>query len=173
MIAYLFVLLPILAYLPFFLVETWAAFRRIGSKTKQGSQYLHVTWEMTHTLLIVGINYFIWLFASVIVAVGKAVYWGLIIAGALYIVRGILYMYLFYGPGMNKKLHNGLADWLFAFVHVLIVACLAYVVIRAGIVLYTTDYTVNTQFLPWMYPGLLLLIAVCAVPLARLYKHKK
>lgn len=173
MIAYLFVLLPIMIYLPFFFVESWAAFRRIGSTSDKGAEYLHITWEMTHTLLIVGINYFIWLFASVIVSVGKAVYWGLIIAGALYIVRGMLYMYLFYGPGVNKKKHDGIADWLFASVHVLIVCCLLYVVIRATIVMYTTDYTINTQFIPWMYPGLLFMVAICAIPLVQLYRQKK
>jgi hypothetical protein len=173
MMAYAFVLLPILAYLPFFFVETWASFQRIGKKTPSSDNYLHLTWEMTHTLLIVGVNYFIWLFASVIVDVGKAVYWGLITAGALYIVRAILYVYIYYGSGAKKKLHNGWADWLFAITHLLIIACLLYVVIRGAVVLMTTEYTVNTQFLPWMYPGLVFMIIICAIPLIRIYKIKR
>lgn len=173
MIAYAFVLLPILFYLPFFFIETWAAFQRIGKKKPTSDEYLHLTWEMTHTLLIVGVNYFIWLFASIIVDVGKAVYWGLITAGALYIIRGALYMYIYYGAGAKNKLHNGLADWLFALTHVAIIACLLYVVIRAAVVLMTNEYTVNTQFLPWMYPGLVFMIIICAIPLIRIYKIKR
>lgn len=173
MIAYAFVLLPILVYLPFFFIETWAAFKRIGAKTDKAAEYFHITWEMTHTLLIVGVNYFIWLFASVIVPVGRAVYWGLITAGALYIVRGILYLYIFYGNGARQNTHNGWADWTFAFVHLAIVGCLLYVVIRAAVVLFTTDYTVNTQFLPWMYPGLALMVTVCAIPIVHIYKTKR
>ena len=173
MIAYAFVLVPILAYLPFFFIETWASFKRIGQKKPTSNEYLHITWEMTHTLLIVGVNYFIWLFASIIVDVGKAVYWGLISAGALFIVRAILYLHIFYGNGVKNKLHNGLGDWLFAISHILIIGCLLYVVIRAFIVLYTNDYTVNTQFLPWMYPGLIGIVAICAIPLIRLYKIKR
>lgn len=173
MIAYAFVLIPILAYLPFFFVETWASFKRIGQKKPTSNEYLHVTWEMTHTLLIVGVNYFIWLFASVIVDVGKAVYWGLITVGALFIIRAILYVHLFYGSAAKNKQNNSLADWLFAFTHVAIIACLLYVVIRGAIVLATTDYTVNTQFIPWMYPGLVAVVIICAIPLVRIYKIKR
>lgn len=173
MIAYMFVLLPILAYLPFFFIETWVAFRRIGNKGEKAGEYVHVTWEITHTLLIVGVNYFIWLFASVIVPVGAAVYWGLILAGALYIVRAILYIQLFYNSDNKSSKHNGLDDWAFAIVHLLIIFCLLYVVVRAAIVLITTEYTVNTQFLPWMYPGLIFMALICVVPFIRLYGHKK
>lgn len=173
MIAYVFVLLPIVAYLPFFFIETWASFQRIGKKTPSSDDYLHLTWEMTHTLLIVGVNYFIWLFASIIVDVGKAVYWGLITVGALYIVRAIAYVYIYYGAGSKKKMHNGWADWLFALTHVAIIGCLLYVVIRAAVVLMTSEYTVNTQFLPWMYPGLVFMVIICAIPLVRIYKIKR
>jgi len=169
-IAYAFVLLPILAYLPFFFIESWAAFQRIGKKNPTSNEYLHITWEMTHTLLILGVNYFIWLYASIVVQVGQAVYWGLIIAGALFIIRAVLYLYIFYSRPSSPRLHNGLADWLFAISHVLIIGCLLYVVIRAGIVLATNDYTVNTQFLPWMYPGLIVMFIICAIPLVRMYK---
>lgn len=171
--AYVFVLLPILAYLPFFFIETWVAFRRIGRSGDNGGEYVHITWEMTHTLLIVGVNYFIWLFASIIVPIGAAVYWGLIIAGALFIVRAILYIYLFYNKDPKKGKHNTLADWAFAITHLLIIVSLLYVVIRAAIVMFTTDYTINTQFLPWMYPGLVLMVAICAVPLLQLYRTKR
>lgn len=170
MIAYAFVLLPILIYLPFFFVETWASFQRIGKEMPTSDDYLHLTWEMTHTLLIVGVNYFIWLFASIIVTVGQAVYWGLITAGALYIVRAIAYVYIYYGAGAKKKLHNGWADWLFAVSHIAIIVCLLYVVIRATIVLITNSHTINTQFLPWMYPGLVFMVIICTIPLMRIYK---
>lgn len=173
MIAYAFVVIPILAYLPFFFVETWAAFKRIGKKTPSSDEYLHVTWEMTHTLLIIGVNYFIWLFASILVKVGQAVYWGLITVGALFLIRAALYVYIYYGGGAKSKLHNGWTDWLFAITHVAIILCLLYVVIRATIVLITHDYTINTQFLPWMYPGLVFLVIICAAPLVRLYRVKR
>lgn len=172
MIAYAFVLIPILVYLPFFFIETWAAFKRIGQKTPSSDEYLHLTWEMTHTLLIVGVNFFIWLFASIIVDVGKAVYWGLITVGALYIIRAILYVYTYYGAGSKSKKHNGWTDWLFALIHLPIIVCLLYVVIRAAYVLLTNEYTINTQFLPWMYPGLIFMIIICAIPLVRIYKIK-
>lgn len=170
MIPYLFVLLPILAYLPLFGFETFVAFKRLGKNNKYAGEYLHVTWEMTHTLLIVGVNYFIWLFASIIADVGKAVYWGLITAGALYIVRAILYLKLFYS---NESKKNKLLGWLFAITHLLIVVCLLYVVIRAAIVMFTNQYTINTQFIPWMWPGLIFMVIICSVPIVQLYKTTK
>jgi hypothetical protein len=171
MTPYLFILIPLGLYLPLFLYETYASFRRLGAPGKQGA-YVHATWEVTHTFLIIGATNFIWLFSDIAVTVSKAVYWGLIIAGAGFIVRAILYVYLFFIKDAGKGNHNTPADYLFALSHIGVITGIIYAVVRAAQVLATSSYDINTQFIPWMWPGLVLLLALGALPLLQIYRTR-
>jgi cytochrome bd-type quinol oxidase subunit 2 len=168
MIAYLFVILPLALYLPLFGYETYAAWRRIGRPGKKGA-YVHASWEVTHTFLIIGITNFVWLFSGAIKPVSKAVYWGLITAGALFILRAVLYLYLFFAKDPGQGNHSGAADWLFFFSHLGILAGLVYVLGRGAQSLSSSQFTVNEQFIPWMWPGLILLLVLGTIPLLRVY----
>jgi hypothetical protein len=165
-----FVLLPLLIYLPMFFVEFYISFRRIGKPLDSGGEYLHATWEVTHTFLILSVNYFMWLFSDAIVDVGKAVFVPLITFGAIFIVRAILYVYLFYIKKTKKP--NLLADWLFALCHVVMLVCLLYIAIATISVLLNGNYTPN-DFLPaLLYPGLFLMVPLVAMPIYFLYKTR-
>lgn len=67
-----FVLIPLLAYIPMFAYELYISFRRIGKPSDKGGEYLHATWESTHTFLILSVNYFMWLYSAAIIDVGQA-----------------------------------------------------------------------------------------------------
>lgn len=170
MLSYLFVLVPLALYLPAFLYETYIAFKRLKKNNSTYPEYLHSSWEVTHTLLIVSVNYFIWLFAEILTKVGQAVYWGLIIASALFIVRGILYLKLFVA---NPGGRVGVYDQLFAWVHIGILLSLVYVLVRTVVILATNSFRINSQFIPWMWPGLALVGAICFVPFVTTYSRRK
>ncbi len=167
--ALLFVLIPILCYLPLFLYETYVSYRRIGKRGK-AAEYVHVSWEFTHTLLILGVNNFIWLFSSIVPAVGAAIFEGLMLAAALFIVRGALYL-LIYVSVKKSTIHW--YDYGFFMTHVLIVLGLLYIVVRAAIVMLTHDVSVNTQFIPIVAPGLLVVVLLCTVPIWQIYSMRK
>ena len=166
-----FVVIPILAYIPMFIVETYISLRRIGKPLDKGGEYLHATWEATHTFLILGINYFMWLYSSAIVDVATNVFIPLISFGAFFIVRAIVYLYLFYLKRPEKP--NLFVDWIFAICHLLMLVCVTWVAIVTIIILRNKAYTSNDILLTLLYPGLFLMIPLISVPLYFLYKTKK
>ncbi len=166
-----FVIIPILAYIPMFLVEVYISLRRIGRPLDKGGEYLHATWEATHTFLILGINYFMWLYSSAIVDVAKNVFIPLISFGAIFIIRAILYLYLFYIKKTTKP--NLFVDWVFAICHIIMLICVAWVAVVTIDILQNGDYISNEILLPLLYPGLFLMIPLISVPLYFLYKTKK
>jgi ABC-type sulfate transport system permease subunit len=167
-----FVLVPLLIYLPLFLYESWCSIARLHNVKRGKTGYVDATWEITHTFLIIGVVNFIWLYSAAMIDIAHAVYWGLLTAGAWFIVRGTLYIYLFYGKNANQQSHVSILDWLFAISHLAIVAGLLYTIIQAAKVLLTNSYPVNIQFIPFMWPGLLLLIVLGTIPLLKLYRTK-
>jgi len=174
MIPYLFVLVPLLAYLPLFIYETYSSFKRLDLTKRRKSDYLSATWEITHTLLILAVTNFIWLFSDVIKEVGAAVYWGLIIVGAAFIVRAILYLYIFYIQDQKvRRKRDTIFDYLFAVSHVVILGGLIYTLNNAWATLATESFSINTEFIPYMWPGLVLMIGICAIPMFSLYRTKR
>jgi cytochrome bd-type quinol oxidase subunit 2 len=165
-----FVLVPLAAYVPMFAYELYIAFRRIGKPKDKGGAYLHATWESTHTFLILGVNYFMWLYSSAVVAVGQAVFVPLLLFGATFIVRAILYVYLFYIKTNPKP--NITADWLFALSHLVMAVCLGAIVLTGTTILLAGTYAPNHLLLPLLLPGLIMMIPLIAVPLYFLYKTK-
>ncbi len=165
-----FVVVPLMVYIPMFLVELYIAFRRIGKPLDKGGEYLHATWEATHTFLVLALNYFMWLYSSAIVDVARSVFIPLIMFGAVFIVRAILYIYLFYIKKSTKP--NLIADWAFALCHVVMLVCISYVTITTAQILLGGDYESNHILLPLLYPGLFLMIPLVSVPLYFLYKTR-
>jgi len=165
-----FVLVPLIAYIPMFVVELYIAFRRIGKPKDKGGHYLHATWESTHTFLILSVNYFMWLYSAAIVEVGRAIFIYLMTFGAVFIVRAILYVYLFYIKETKKP--NLQADWAFAICHLIMFVCITFIANSTAEILLTGKYEANHILLPLLYPGLILMIPLISVPLYFLYKTK-
>ena len=163
-----FVIIPLLFYIPMFGYETYIAFRRIGKPLDKGGAYLHATWESTHTFLILSVNYFMWLYSAAVVDVGRAVFLPLLVFGAAFIVRAVLYTQLFYIKSSKKP--NLLVDWAFALLHIVMVACLVWVLVAGINVMMQGNYAANDTFMPLLWPGLLLMIPLVSVPLYFLYR---
>ena len=170
MAPFLFVIIPLLAYIPMFGYETYIAFRRISKPLDKGGEYLHATWESTHTFLILSVNYFVWLYSSAVVAVGQAVFIPLFIFGLTFIARAVMYTYLFYIKTSPKV--TPVLDSIFAFLHIVIAASLLYTVITALSVMQSGQYQPNELLPVLLWPGLVLTIPLISVPLYFLYQTK-
>ncbi|MFZ1249972.1 MAG: hypothetical protein WAR37_00770 [Candidatus Microsaccharimonas sp.] len=153
-----------------FLIETYVAFRRIGKPLDKGGEYLHATWEVTHTFLILALNYFMWLYSAAVIDVSREIFLPLIIFGGVFIIRAILYLYLFHIKGSDRP--SLIADWVFAITHAVMLLTISWVAIAATHVLITGNYISNHVLLPLLYPGLFLMIPLIAVPVYFLYKTK-
>lgn len=172
MLPYLFVIIPFAIYLPMFGYETLTSLNRPGKKTLRRS-YPSATWEITHTFLIIGITNFIWLFSDIASEVAKATFLGLILVGFWFLLRALLYLYLFLIKDNIQPHRVGLADALFAVSHLGMLSALIYTVVRAIQVMSTATYSINSQFIPFMWPGLILLVALGTLPIMQLYRTKK
>jgi hypothetical protein len=166
MLAALFVAVPLGLYAITFSYETFAAFRRLA---KNSNDYVSATWEITHTLLVLALTNFTWLWSEAMIAVAQAAYWGLIIAAAAFVVRAILYVYLFHAAAAGK---HRLAGWLFALSHLVMLAGLVYSVVAAFRVLSSQSYAVNDQLIPYMWPALIASLVICAIPIWKSYRSK-
>lgn len=167
---WIFILIPLVLYLAAFAVEAYMSVRRLGNNRSTGS-YLDVTWETTHTFLVVAVALFVSFFTDNLVEISKASFLGLWVAAVGIGLRGAAYIYLFY---VRKQ--GSVRDWVdyfFAGIHAVIVAGVLILLWQLVPVLFTANLKPNTDFIPYMWPGLILVLALCVPPLLSLYRTPK
>lgn len=165
-----FILIPLVLYVAAFVVETVLAFTRLKNR-KANHSYLPATWETTHTFLVVSVALFVAFFSQNLVELAEAAWWGIWIAAVGIGLRGAVYVYLFYVRA-NRATRNWI-DYTFAALHVWIVAGLGVLLVQLIPAILAADLKANTAFIPYMWPGLVLVLGLCVVPLASLYKTPK
>lgn len=167
--AYILIYLPILLFVLGFLYETYLSFVRLKHPKKGKEGYVSATWEITHTLLVFGVVMLLMLFTKSIDKISDAIFISTFWAAVFLGLRGALYIYIFY---VRKKPTINWMDWSFALTHVIAAVLLVVTVISATWYLITEQPEANLQFIPVFLPGLLLILAVVAVPIMTLYKSK-
>jgi uncharacterized membrane protein SirB2 len=167
--AYLLIYIPILLFVAAFLYETFLSFLRLKNPKAKTFGYLDATWEVTNTLLIFGVVMLLMLFTKSIDRISDAIFTSTLLAGGALLVRAACYIYIFY-VRTSKRL--GLVDWLFALSHVAAAGLLVVTVVKATWFLYKQQPEANLQFIPYFLPGLVVVLAICCLPLMRLYRTK-
>lgn len=162
-------LVPTLLFVLAFLYETYLSFRRLGKNHRKRLNYLGATWEVTHTLLVFAVVMLIMLFTHSLDQLSAAIFTSTFIAAAALAVRAALYIYIFYA---RRKNVTTWVDWLFAFSHVVAALFLVLTVGQALWFIYQNNPTVNTQFYPYFFPGLAVVLLICFVPIIMLYKTR-
>jgi H+/Cl- antiporter ClcA len=171
LLAWTFVLVPLVLFLLAFVVELFMSFKRLSNNKPNGS-YLNATWEVTHTFLVVSVALFVALFSANLTDLASASFLGFFVTAVFAGLRGAAYIYLFYvRSGAQRKVRNWV-DWAFAFTHVGMV--LGVLLLLLGLVpkLFQIDLQPDTSFVPWMWPGLILVLALCVPPIVSLYSTK-
>ncbi len=167
---YLVFLLPVLVYMVAFLYETWLSFKRLKNPKAGRASYVTATWEVTHTLLVFAVVTLLMTFTQDLVRLASTLFWPTFIAAIALGLRAIGYLYIFYvRPRMSQA---NWVDWSFALTHVVAALFLAVTVVKALWFIGQQHPIANTQFFPIFIPGLLLVLAVCIVPIAVLYRTK-
>jgi hypothetical protein len=167
MTVWIYILVPLALYLAAFSVEAYMSFARLGNRKAKGS-YLDATWETTHTFLVVAVALFVAFFSQNLVELAKAAFLGLWVAAVGIGLRGAVYLYLFYWRHDGTR--RDFFDQFFAYIHVVIVAGVGILLWQLVPVLLTATLSPNTEFLPYMWPGLILVLVLCGPPLLSLYK---
>ncbi|HEY8992835.1 MAG TPA: hypothetical protein VIM37_03225 [Candidatus Microsaccharimonas sp.] len=164
---YLLIYIPILLFVVAFLYETYLSFARLFKKTSLA--YTDATWEVTNTLLVFGVVMLMMLFTQEIDRLGAAIFLTTLSAGFALLLRGALYVYVFY---IKETKRIGILDWLFAISHVVAALLLVLTVLRASIFLFTQHPIANVEFIPYFVPGLIVVLAISIFPLVRMYRTR-
>lgn len=169
--AYLLIYIPILLFVLAFLYETYLSFARLlwAPSYSRNHGYVDATWEVTNTLLVFGVVMLLMLFTRSIDVIASAIFLPTLLAGTFLLIRAACYIYIYYVKRGRKA---GFVDWLFAFSHVAAAVCLVITVLQATIVLATKHPIANLQFLPYFWPGLIFVLALCAIPMLKLYNNR-
>lgn len=168
--ALLLFLIPTLLFVVAFLYETYLSFKRLNNSKAGKGGYVNATWEVTHTLLVFAVVMLLMMFTKNLDGLASAIFLSTFVALFALAIRAACYTYIFY---VRSKQKTNWVDWVFALSHVVAAGALVITVVRALWFLYENNPPANTQFLPFFIPGLVLVIAVCAVPIALLYSTKK
>ena len=169
-IAYLLFLIPLVLFVLAFLYETFLSFARLRNVKAGKEGYVHSTWEVTHTLLIFAVVVMLMMFTKSIDGLALAIFLTTMLAAAALIIRSSCYIYIFY---VRKSTKTGAIDWIFALSHVVAALFLVLTVIEALWFLYQNNPPANTQFIPAFIPGLVLVLAICLIPILYLYFSPK
>ena len=164
--AWILIGLPLVLYIITFIVELITSVTRLFNHRSIGN-YLDATWEITFTFLILAVVNMANLFSSNIEQLADAFFTGIFIVGGAIVVRAILYLVLFYIRTDQTK--RTWLDWIFALSHLGIITGLAIVLTEFIPMLNTETLIPNTQFLPYMWGGLIVVVLLCSIPLSRLY----
>lgn len=162
-------LVPTLLFVVAFLYETFLSFVRLKNPKAGKTGYVSATWEITHTLLVTAVVMLVMLFTSVLDGLAGAIFMATFLAAIALGIRSLLYIYIFY---VRESKKTSWIDWAFAFTHVIAAALLVVVVLQALAFLITNNPTPNSEFLPYFIPGMMLVVALCFLPIFILYKIK-
>lgn len=170
--ALLFILVPLTLFLLAFVIETIMSFKRLTNNKADGS-YLSATWETTHTFFVVAVAMFVSIFSDNLTELAKAGFIGLIIIVIFAGLRGAAYLQLFYIRSAAKRNIRNWVDISFSLTHVGMIV--GVVVLLVGLLpeMARISPQPNTSFIPWLIPGLLLVLALCVPPILSLYSTKK
>lgn len=169
LMVYILFFAPLLLFVAAFLYETYLSFRRLYNSKAGKSGYVNATWEVTHTLLIFALVVLLMMFSKSIEEIASAVFLAIFTAVAALTVRAACYTYIFY---VRTSRAISWIDWLFASSHVAAAVALVVAVLQVVWLLATVQPAANTQFVPMFVPGLVAVLAICALPIAVLYRSK-
>lgn len=168
-VTYALFLVPLVLYVVAFLYETLLSFLRLRNPKAGRSGYVHATWEITHTLLIFSLVVMLMLFTKSIDGLAAAIFLPAFLAAVALVVRSICYIYIFYVRSTPK---TSAVDWVFAISHVFAAIFLVLTAVKALLYLFQNQPDANTQFIPVFIPGLIVVVAICAIPMIYLYFSK-
>lgn len=161
-------LIPISIYVVLFIYETYLAYKKAVRKDHKRN-YVEVTWEMTHTLLIIGLILLFVIYSSSLNSIATAIFAPAFLAGLFLFIRGTLYSYIFY---VSKKAYSKIVDWTFFLVHVISLVFLALVAVDVINFVINNHPVANNNFMPYFIPGEIITLALILGPMYYLYRIK-
>ena len=166
--ALFFVLFPLVLYVPLLLIEMNLSLLAV-LRGRSLSEYLHVTWETTHTLLILSVVAFVWLFNDALLVVAPIVALPLLLAALCFMVRAAAYIIVYYEWG--ALVLRRFAGYFFVASHLVLVAGLLWVIYGVATTVAWNAIVVQESLIQYLIPGMVATVCITLIPLLRLFRH--
>lgn len=154
-------------YLLAFSYETILSWRRLRRPAAGRAGYVDVTWEITHTLLVFAFTLFMITYSQALPEIAPTIFLPVLLSGVTLGLRAALYLYIFYIRSPRHR--SGLADYLFALTHLLIIGSIVTSVIAGIMKIQSLGASPNLAYFGSLLPGLFVTLIICSWPLWRLY----
>lgn len=163
---YLFLLVPVLLYLTFSVMEIWLTLKISLKKHPKSLLFIQASTEVTHTLLVFAYAQFMITFSPLLMEIGATLWWPVALLMVSILLRGSLYLLLFY-----REHSRPVEYWALLATYLTGVVALVWFLIILVPAIITHGFVPDTTNMPLVLAvgGLALLIVI--VPLIAVYRH--
>ncbi|MEO5949706.1 MAG: hypothetical protein ABIP74_04850 [Candidatus Saccharimonas sp.] len=163
---YIFLLAPVIIYLVFSVVEIWLTLKISMRKHSRSLLFIQASTEVTHTILVFAYAQFMVTFSPLLMEIGAQLWWPIALLMASLLLRGSIYLLLFY------REHSKRIEYI-----VLLATYLVGVAALAWFLAILVPAIVSRQFVPdmtnatfTMSVGVPVVLGLI-VPLVAVYRH--
>ena len=163
---YALILVPVAVYLIFSAVEIWITYQFATKRRTRAHIFIQASTEVTHTLLVFAYAQFMVAFSSLLVTIGSKLYLPVAILMATLIIRGSLYLMIFYRTSISRQLYVLL---LISYIVGLAAVIWGLFIVIQGII--ANDYLPDTSTVPIVLGFGLPALIIFIIPIFRIYKN--
>ncbi|MFZ1258273.1 MAG: hypothetical protein WAQ25_02275 [Candidatus Saccharimonas sp.] len=163
---YATIVAPIVIYLVFSVIEIWITYRITVHKQSRSLLFVQASTEVTHTILVFAYAQFMVAFADLLTRIGAQLYWPVALLMVTLLVRGSLYLLLFYRQHSPR--------WMYGVLLVTYLLGVAALVWGLGIVvsaIVAENFIPDTSNVPLVLSVGMPALAVCIVPIIAVYRQ--
>lgn len=165
--ALFFVVFPLVLYVPLLLIEMNLSFLGL-TRGRLFRDYIHITWETTHTLLIMSVIAFVWLFNDAVPVVAPVVALPLLLAGFCFLLRAAAYIIVYYNWGTATV--QRAASQFFTVTHLVLVIGLLWVIYGVATTVPWSTVAIQSSLIVYLWPGAIATCCIVAFPVWEMYK---
>lgn len=163
---YVLLLIPVLVYLVFSVMEIWLTFKISMKKHSKSLLFIQASTEVTHTLLVFAYAQFMITFSPLLMEIGAQLWWPIALLMVSILLRGSLYLLLYYREhSLRIEYMTLLATYLVG------VAALVWFLAILVPEIVTRGFVPDTTNVPLVIAFGIPVFAIITVPIIAVYRH--
>ncbi|QQS22178.1 hypothetical protein IPM09_01385 [Candidatus Saccharibacteria bacterium] len=164
-VLYCLILVPVIIYLFFSVLEIWLTLRITQKPAGRNLIFVQASTEVTHTLLVFAYAQFMITFSGLLVHIGGALWWPIALLTVSILLRGSLYLVIFYTSRKLRVLY-GLLLTTYLLGVISLLWALA-IIVPAIIERQFVPDTANMELVLWLGMPIL---AISLIPIVAVYR---
>ena len=165
-VLYAVILVPIVIYLVFILLEIWLTYRIAMRRHSRSLLFVQASTEVTHTLLVFSYAQFMVTFSDLLTRIGARLWWPVALLIVTLLVRGSLYLLLFYREHVRTSVYTVL---LITYLIGVVALLWALTIIVGAIV--AERFIPDASQVPILVAAGIPTLLIIVFPLSAIYRH--